>query len=159
MEPSDFLAARADTIVSSAMAAISKRHLAQYERQGHDASEQKLRALLDRVIDGARSRNLVPILKYAEQIGNERYQSGFEFVEVQSAFNLVEETIWRAMLEAYPPGELAAALGIVATLLGAAKDKLACTYLSLATEKHVPSLDLASLFRGTQNTGGGANPP
>jgi hypothetical protein len=51
------------------------------------------------------------------------------------------------------------ALGIVATILGAAKDKLASTYLSRATEKHVPSLDLAALFRGTQNTGGGANQP
>jgi hypothetical protein len=48
---------------------------------------------------------------------------------------------------------------VVATILGAAKDRLATTYLSRATETHVPTLDLTALFRGTQNTGGGANQP
>jgi hypothetical protein len=70
--------------------------------------------------------------------------------------NLVEEAVWRAMLAAYPQTELGHALGLVATLFGAAKDRLASTYLSLATQKHVPSLDLRGLFTGTQNTGGGA---
>jgi hypothetical protein len=159
MDPSSFLAARADQIVDAAMAAIAARHLPSYERLGAEASARKVRDLLGHVIDGARTRNLVPILAYAEQVGNDRYQSGFEFVEVQSAFNLLEESIWLAILYACPPAEQGAALGLVATLFGAAKDKLASTYLSLATETHVPSLDLSSLFRGTQNTGGGAHNP
>jgi hypothetical protein len=156
MDPSNFLATHADQIIDSAMQAMSMRRLSHYERMGHDAAAAKLRDLLDRVIEGAHTRNLIPILTYAEHIGNERYQSGFDFVEVQSAFNLLEEAIWRAILEGCPASEQVGALGVVATLLGAAKDKLASTYLSLATESHVPSLDLASLFRGTQNTGGGA---
>jgi urease accessory protein UreF len=115
-----------------------------------------VRALFDHVVEGAQTRDLVPILGYAEQIGKQRYESGFEFIEVQSAFNLLEEAVWRAMLAAYPQAELGVALGVVATILGAAKDRLASTYLTLATETHVPSLELGSLFRGTQNTGGGA---
>ena len=156
MDPSHFLAAHADEIIEGAMTALSKRHLEHYQRLGREAAVGKLRALLDLVIDGAGTRDLVPILAYAEKIGNERYRSGFDFVEVQSAFNLLEESIWQSMLAGYPPAEQGAALGIVATLFGAAKDKLASTYLSLVTETHVPSLDLASLFKGTQNTGGGA---
>jgi hypothetical protein len=159
MDASDLLAARADQIIDTAMVAMAARRFVHYERMGQGAAAGKLRELLDHVIDGARTRSLVHILAYAEQIGNDRCVSGFELVEVQGAFNLLEESIWLMILAACPPAEQGAALGLVATLLGAAKDKLASTYLSLATATHVPSLDLASLFRGTQNTGGGANDP
>ncbi len=156
MDLSDFLAARADAILDTATAALAARRFDHYQRLGDEATRRKLRDLLDLVIQGARHRDLVPILEHAERIGNERYDSGFDFVEVRSAFNIVEEAIWRAMLDGFPQAELGAALGIVATLFGAAKDRLASTYLSLATETHVPSLDLTKLFGGTQNTGGGA---
>lgn len=159
MDPGSFLATRTDTILGSAMAAMAKHHLVHYERFGRDAAARRLRDLFDRVVEAARTHNLGHILAYAEQVGTERYESGFEFVEVRSAFNLLEEAIWRAILDGYPPAEQGAALGVVATVLGAAKDKLAATYLSRATQTHVPSLDLAALFRGTQNTGGGAHNP
>ncbi len=150
-----FLASRADAIVEHAMDNMSTRSLPSYAKIGRDESARKLRVLLDHVIEGARTRHLDPVVEHGERIGNERYASGFEFVEVQSAINLLEESIWEKMLAEYPAGEVGHALGIVATLLGAAKDRLACTYLSLATKTHVGSLDLQSLFRGTQNTGGG----
>lgn len=156
MDTVSFLTARAEPIIDAALTAMTERHLAHYERLGREASRRKLRDLFDRVVEGAQSRNLGPVLAYAEQVGNERYESGFELVEVRSAFNLLEEAIWRAILQDCPAAEQGAALGVVATVLGAAKDKLASTYLSRATETHVPTLDLAALFRGTQNTGGGA---
>jgi hypothetical protein len=156
MDLSDFLASRADDLLRQALDAVGARHLAHYQRIGRDATAERLRALIDLVVDTTRSRDLVPVLAHAERVGKERYASGVEFVEVQSAFNLVEEAMWRALLAAYPQAELGQALGIVATILGAAKDRLASTYVSLATGTHVPSLDLESLFRGTQNTGGGA---
>ena len=109
------------------------------------------------MIEAAHSRNLSAILGYAERIGTERYESGFDFVEVRSAFNLLEEAVWRAVLDGCPAHEHGAALGVVATIRGAAKDRVASTYLSLATERHVPTLDLAALFGGTQNTDGGAH--
>jgi hypothetical protein len=156
MDTSRFLTARTEPIIDAALAALARRRLTHYERLGLEASKRKLRDLFDRVVEGAQTRNLGPVLAYAEQVGNERYESGFEFVEVRSAFNLLEEAIWHAILEDCPAAEQGTALGMVATVLGAAKDKLASTYLSRATETHVPTLDLAALFRGTQNTGGGA---
>ena len=156
MDLGEFLADRAGAIVNEAVAAMGSRRLDHYERLGREATAARVRTLFDHVVDGARTRDLVLILDYAEQIGKQRCDSGFEFVEVQSAFNLLEEAIWRAILASYPQAELGVALGVVATVLGAAKDRLASTYLSLATRTHIPSLDLGSLFRGTQNTGGGA---
>lgn len=159
MNPSSFVASRADRIVESAVAAIAKRHLFHYERLGREGSSRRVRDLFDRVLDATRTRNVGNVLAYAERIANERYDSGFDFVEVCSAFNLLEESIWQTILDEYPPAEQGAALGLFATIFGAAKDKLASTYLSRATETHVPSLDLGALFRGTQNTGGGALNP
>ena len=156
MSVSDFLVTRSDEILHTAVDGMSARRLESYERLGRDESTRRLRALLDLVIDSARTRDLVPILEYAERIGHERYRTGFEFIEVQSAFNLLEEALWRALLSGYPQAELAEALGVISTVLGAAKDKLASTYVSLATGNHVPSMDLNALFSGTQNTGGGA---
>lgn len=159
MDPSSFVASRADQIIESATTALTKRHLSHYERLGREASSRRLRDLFDRVLEAAQTRNLTDVLAYAERVGNERYESGVDFVEVRGAFNLLEEAIWHAILEDFPPAEQGAALGLVATIFGAAKDRLASTYLSRVTETHVPSLDLAALFRGTQNTGGGANNP
>jgi hypothetical protein len=102
-----------------------------------------------------RCRHLDAVTQYAERIGNERFESGFDFVEVRSAINFLEEATWTKMLASYPQAELGHALGLVATLVGAAKDTVASTYLTRATNTHVGSLDLQSLFRGTQNTGGG----
>lgn len=144
-----FLAARAEEIVAAAAAAVARRHLDHYERLGRDETARRLRELLDRVIEAARSRNLSTILGYAERVGTARYDSGFDFVEVRSAFNLLEEAIWRAILDGCPADAHGAALGAVATILGAAKDRLASTYLSRATERHVPTLDLTALFGGT----------
>jgi hypothetical protein len=152
-DPSSFVASRVDQIVESAVTAMAKHHFSHYERLGREASSRRVRELFDRVIDAVRTRNLTDVLAYAEHIGNERYDSGFDFVEVRSAFNLLEAAIWQAILDGYPPIEQGAALGLVATIFGAAKDKLASTYLSRVTETHMPSLDLGALFRGTQNTG------
>lgn len=156
MSVNDFLSPRADTILAHAVASLGARRLPSYEQIGAEASAERLRAFFLRVVECARTRDLVPLLEHAERVGRERYASGFEFVEVQSAMNLVEEAVWRELLTGYARAELAEALGVVSTIFGAAKDKLATTYLSLTTGKHVPSLDLAALFRGTQNTGGGA---
>jgi len=152
---SDFLAARADDIIQHAMSTMGTRRLDHYERLGEEASAEQRRAFLRLIIEAARTRDLVPVIEHAERVGRERYESGFEFVEVQGAMNLLEEAIWRELLTGLPQAEQGEALGLVSTILGAAKDKLASTYVSLATGTHVPSLDLNALFRGTQNNEGG----
>jgi hypothetical protein len=48
-----------------------------------------------------------------------------------------------------PKDRLGQALGLVGTVLGAGKDSLARTYVTLATQTRAPSLDLRALFAGT----------
>lgn len=52
------------------------------------------------------------------------------------------------MVDAIPPRDLAQAIGLVGTVVGGGRDALARTYVSLASQEHVRSLDLSALFQG-----------
>ena len=82
----------------------------------------------------------------ASRIATERFEEGFDIGEVQAAFNALEQSIWRRVVAETPPEDLAEATGLVGTVLGYGKDVLARTYVSLASQRHVRSLDLSALF-------------
>ena len=71
--------------------------------------------------------------------------------EEQGAFISFEssEALWKTLVAEVPPAGLGEALGLVGTALGAGKDRLAATYVALASRTHTPSLDLRALFAGT----------
>jgi hypothetical protein len=65
---------------------------------------------------------------------------------VQVAINAMEEAAWRALVAELPTEELADALALVATVLGAAKDALAQEYVRLAADASAPAIDVGALF-------------
>ena len=90
------------------------------------------------------------MIAHAETIARERFEAGFDLSEVQTAFNVLEEAIWVRVLKNLPPNELAEALGLISTVLGGGKDALARSYVTLASKTKSPSLNLQSLFAGTE---------
>ena len=147
-EVARFLSDRSDDLLAAAGASIARAHLPHYEGAGEVVTRERLRALLGLVVRCAAERHLGPILEHAARIATERRAAGFDLGEVQTAINVLEEAMWRAVLAELPAEEQGAALGIVGTILGAAKDSLACTYVSLATRAPTRTLDLAELFHG-----------
>jgi hypothetical protein len=137
-----------DEVLREASQALRRSHLKHYESSGYEQYERYLEDLLVRVMECLRTRRLHPILSYAQRVANERFDAGFEISEVQSAFNALEEAIWHVVISHVPVGNLVEATGLVGTVLGAAKDTLARTWVSLATRQHVLSLDLEALFEG-----------
>ncbi len=140
---------RAD-ILAEAYQAMSRAHLKSYETSGAEQTEQRLQALCDLVVQSVKERNFVPMRAHARAIAIERFESGYDLWEVQTAFNVLEEIIWLRILKELPPAQLAEALGLVSTVLGAGKDTLARTYVSLASKTKVPSLNVQYLFAGTE---------
>ena len=67
--------------------------------------------------------------------------------EVQTAFNVLEEAIWKRIETEIPHDDLARSLALVSTVLGSGKDRLARSYVALATQSQVPALDVQALFR------------
>jgi hypothetical protein len=141
-----------DEILTGAEAAVGRTHLKSYEQAGRDQTHQRLKALYVLTVRGVKERNLGPMIAHAETIARERFTAGFDLSEVQTAFNVLEEAIWKRVLKGLPANEYGEALGLVSTVLGAGKDALARTYVTLASKTKTRSLNLHSLFSGTEGT-------
>lgn len=137
-----------EQIVNEATTALSRSDLAHYKEAGDAVGHDRLAELFRLTLAGIRDRNLVPVMDYMAQVADDRFHAGYAIREVQIAINVLEEAIWNHIVRDVPPGDLAEALGLVSTVLGAAKDSLARAYVSLAARTKAPSLDLSALFEG-----------
>lgn len=141
---------RAGDILLQAEQAMSRAHLKNYETAGAEQTKQRLRTLYNLILQCVREKNLTPMRVYAKAIATERFAAGFDLWEVQTAFNVLEEAIWLHILKALEPTQLAEALSLISTVLGAGKDTLARTYVGLASKTHAPALNVPALFAGTE---------
>ncbi len=142
----ELLEAERDLIVEDAWRAVVM--LTHYERDGREATRERVEALFDHVARAIRLRDLGELLDYAERIARHRFDAKFDLVEVQTAFFMLEEAIGRRALVRMPPGDLAEALGLVGTAIRRGKDAFARAYISFANRARAPSLDLSDLFKG-----------
>lgn len=144
-----FLVARRASILERAAAAVAGRHLPHYEAAGPEMVGERLARLFDVVVGAAAESHLDPALDYADALATERQQSGHDLSELQRAINALEEQIWHAVIEDAAPDAQGYALGVVSTILGAIKDRLACDYVSRAASQPTRTLRIDELFRGT----------
>lgn len=136
-----------EAIVDEALDALDRAHLAHYAAADAQERRSRLEHLLTLVVDCIEARDLVPMIDHAAQVGTDRFHAGYGIAEVQTAFNVLEESLWHFVVNHVPADELAESIGLVTTVLGAGKDALARTYVSLASRSHVPTLDLTALFQ------------
>ncbi len=139
-------------ILAAATEAMQKVHARHYDQAGIEHVHQRLKALFTLIVRGIKDRNLTPMVTHAEAIAVERFSAGYDLWEVQSAFNVLEESIWTHILRELPAAEYAEALGLISTILGAGKDALARKYVALATKGNATTFNLQSLFGGTEIT-------
>ena len=111
METTEFLTHVREAILEAAEAGLARMHVRHYESAGETDVRQRLEALYDHVLDALRSRNLGPIVAYAEQVALERFEAGYDLSEVQTAFNALEEATWSRVFAGLQPTEFAEALG------------------------------------------------
>lgn len=143
---------RAKALVAEATESVMRAHLSHYEATGREGTERRIRRLFDLLVDCIDRQTAVPMVEHAQAIAVERWESGFDLQEVQTAINVIEEAVWKRVLAELEPKDYAQALGRVSTVLGLGKDALARKYVSLATRTRVTSLDLKSLFEGANRT-------
>jgi hypothetical protein len=149
MKLEDLLQGRGTQIVTRALDAMRRAHLSHYEALGHHQTRTLVESLFDVTRKTILTREARPMLAYVDRVAEERFTRGFDLLEVQIAFNALEESIWKEVTEAMQPAELAESLGLVSTALGLGKDGLARGFVARATKTKVPSLDLRALFSGT----------
>ena len=139
------LRARSLEIVADARTTIKQARLEHYEAESREQIHGQIQALYDMAVLSMSTRNAAPLLRFVERIARERYASGFDLSEVQSAMNALEEAIWKRLLLDLRPEEFPPAIGLVSTVLGLGKDALARTYVALAAETNPPFLDAPTL--------------
>lgn len=136
-------------IVSEALSTLEHSHVHHYETAGAAFTRNALDNLFTLVVSAIEQRDLSGVIAFAEEIAEQRFTSGFDISEVQSAFNALETAMWRRVIAAEEPADLPEAVGLLSTVFGVGKDELARRYVSLASQKHIPTLDLSALFQGT----------
>jgi hypothetical protein len=147
---SELLQVQHDAILTDAFEAVKRSQLKNYVKAGEEHIHQRLKALFVLTVRAIKERNLGPMIAHAETVAHERFSAGYDLSEVQTAFNVLEETIWMNIIKHLPATDFAEALGLVSTVLGAGKDALARRYVSLASQTKSTSLNLQSIFSGTE---------
>lgn len=150
MDCASLLLEHRSSIIDESYTALERSHVHHYEAAGEEFTRSRLEGLFDLVVTAIANRDLAGVSAYATNVAEERFTAGFDISEVQAAFNALEEAMWRRIVESSPPADLAEATGLMNTVLGFGKDVLARTYVSLASRRHVRSLDFTAMFAGTQ---------
>jgi hypothetical protein len=135
-------------VLDEAYTALGHTHPTHYEAAGESVTRERLGELFSLVVSTLQTRDLAALSTFVQQLATRRFDEGFPIAEVQAAMNSLEEAMWHRVVDAAPADELADAIGMLSTVLGYAKDTLARTWVSLATKRHVPTLDLSALFAG-----------
>ena len=148
MDIIQLLEEHAGIIVDTSVEALERASLKHYKTSGSGKNRERLNKLFELIMDSIRQKNLIPMVEYSEQVARERFQEGFDIQEVQSAYNVLEEVLWKQITENMSPDDYPEAFGLVSTVLGAGKQALAIEYVSLACKRHVRSLDLSFEFQG-----------
>jgi len=151
MDITTLLEKNIDVIVDNSCIQICEVKLKGYTKSGSTMTRQKLANLYKKVVECAKNKELIPMLHYTEKIAKERFASGYDLHEVQTAINALEENIWQLIFKNVKPAKLAESLGLVSSILGAGKDNLARNYVALATKTKVSTINLQSLLSGSES--------
>ncbi len=137
-------------ILQQAFDALTRSHLTHYDETGLEQLKLPLQTLYELMVQSIEDRDVTAMMQYIEELAQKRFAAGFELHEVQTAFNVLEEAIWKQIIESCSPSQLAEALGLISTVHGIGKDALARHYVSLASQTRPASLNLIALFKGTE---------
>ena len=132
MDTSAVLASLEDRVIDEAVAALAQTDQARRSSRP-DERRRDVRQLFRLVLRCVRAGRAKPIIRPSEQIAAHCYAAGIDFTEVQGAFNVLAEVLWRQLADALAGEQLVQALGLLTAITGAGKDAMARTYVALAT--------------------------
>ena len=146
MDLKELLKTQSSEILEGALQSLNCAHLKSYSKSSGDENKKRLLNLLTLTQQCVVEKKLLPMKEYAAQIAKERFDAGFDLHEVHTAFNALEEELWNRVTKNIEPENLGEALGLVSTVLGAGKEELALSYVTLASKTRTQTLNLTELF-------------
>ena len=133
MDASAVLLSAEDRVIDEAVAALAQRGPAHQQSPGPDGRRRDVRQLFRLVLRCLHAERAKPIIRPSEQIATHCYAAGIDLAEIQGAFDVLAEVLWRHLAGAPADEQLIQALGLLSAIVGAGKDAMARTYVALAT--------------------------
>ncbi len=146
MDLKELLRTQSSEILGNALQSLNCAHLKSYSKSSRGENKKRLLNLLTLTEKCVVEKKLIPMKEYAAKIAKERFDAGFNLHEVHTAFNALEEELWNRVTKHITPENLGEALGLVSTVLGAGKEELALSYVTLASKTRAQTLNLTELF-------------
>ncbi len=146
MDLKELLRTQSGEILENALQSLNCAHLKSYSKSSPSENKKRLLNLLTLTQQCVFEKKLIPMKEYAAQIAKERFDAGFDLHEVHTAFNALEEELWNRVTKNIAPDNLGEALGLISTVLGAGKEELALSYVTLASKTRTQTLNLTELF-------------
>ncbi len=141
----EFLEANKDKIMSVAADSLERANLTHYAKSTKNENKERLNKLFELTFSCVKSKSMIDIIEYSAAIAKQRFEAGFDFHEVHTVFNVLEESIWKCLMQKYESDELVEALSLISSILGMGKESLACTYINLVSKSKNKSLDLSQI--------------
>jgi methylmalonyl-CoA decarboxylase len=153
VDASAVLASAEDRVIDEAVAALSQRDQAR-RSPCPDERRRDVRQLFRLVLRCMLAGQAEPVIRPSEQVAAHCYAAGIDLTEVQGAFNVLTEVLWRHLADALGGEQLVQALGLLNAIVGAGKDAMARIYVALATRDRD---GLGEQHAGDSSTAGGAS--
>jgi methylmalonyl-CoA decarboxylase len=125
------LASAEDRVIDEAVGALAQLDQGR-QSPLPDRRRRNARQLFRLILRCVRAGRAEPIIRSSEQIAAHSYAAGIDLTEVQGAFNVLAEVLWRQLTSALAGEQLVQALGLLNAIVGAGKDAMARTYVALA---------------------------
>ena len=132
------LASARGRVVGEAVAALERRD--QAHRRAASAADRRryVGDLFGVVVQCVRESGTEPIIASSRQVAADRFAAGFDIAEIQGEFSVLEEVLWRHVVDALEADQRIEAQRLVSTILGAGSDAVARTYVVLAGQSGSP---------------------
>jgi len=109
-----------DRVIDDAVAALAYGDQARRSPLP-DQRRRDVRQLFRLVLRCVRAGRAKPIVRPSEQIAAHSYAAGIDLAEVQGAFTVLAEVLWRQLAGALAGEQLVQALGLLTAITGAGK--------------------------------------
>jgi signal transduction histidine kinase len=107
------------------------RKLKHYKLLKFEEVYNRGKAFLDAFLNSIKEDDLSYFVTYMSWISGERSKQGYDLDETLTAFKVLEENVWKSVMENAPSQDVPKLLKIANHVLGVGKDQLARVYLKL----------------------------
>jgi len=132
------LADARDRVVGEALAVLNERDQADCLASSPAERRQDMEHLFELIQRCVHEGHCEPIIGPSQQMAADRFAAGIEIAEIQAAFTVLEDVLWRHLADAVSGDQRLETLRLVSVILGAGRDALARTYVSLASHPGDP---------------------